>query len=125
MSVNSVVVIGRLGQDPEIRYFESGSCKARFSVAVDRPVAKGAERVTDWFTVEAWGKLGEFAAEWLKKGTGVAVDGFLDISFWRDNTGNMREMAVVNANSIKFVGSKRDNETGGGGNYNQSQAIPF
>jgi single-strand DNA-binding protein len=107
---NSVLLVGRLGQDPELRYFESGSCKARFSLAVDRPVAKGAERVTDWFTVEAWGKLAEFCGEWLKKGTMVSVDGAIDINTWTDNTGNVREMALITANKVNFVGSKKDNQ---------------
>jgi single-strand DNA-binding protein len=109
--VNTVILLGRLGQDPELRYFESGSCKARFSLAVDRPVSKGAERVTDWFTIEAWGKLAEFCGEWVKKGTMVSVEGALEISQWTDNTGNVREMAIINAAKVNFAGSKKDNQT--------------
>jgi single-strand DNA-binding protein len=109
--VNTVILLGRLGQDPELRYFESGSCKARFSLAVDRPVSKGAERITDWFTIEAWGKLAEFCGEWVKKGTMVSVEGALDISQWTDNTGNVREMTIINAAKVNFAGSKKDNQT--------------
>jgi hypothetical protein len=53
MMLNSLILVGRLGQDPELKYFDSGSVKATFSVAVDRP---SKEKTTDWFNVEVWGK---------------------------------------------------------------------
>ncbi len=127
--INSLVIVGRLGQDPEIRYFESGTVKARFSVAVDRPGSK-ENRSTDWFNIEAWGKLAEFSGEYLKKGMMVSVQGSIEVDSWQDQTGNVRETPLVRASAINFVGSKRDNEqyrqaSGGQANYNADTVLPF
>ena len=105
--MNSVTIVGRLGQDPEIKYFESGSVKARFSVAVDRNFSK-ENRITDWFTIEVWGRQAEFVAEWVKKGSLVAVSGSLEMNRWTDREGNLREFPTVRATDIRFVGSKRE-----------------
>ena len=120
---NVVVLIGRLGQDPEIKYFESGSVKARFSVAVDRSFSK-ENRQTDWFNVEVWGKQAEFVGEWVKKGQLVAVTGSMEMQRWTDNTGNQREVPIVRANDIRLEGSKRDNAMAGVGG-GSSDATPF
>ena len=66
--INNTIIVGRLGQDPELRYFEAGTCKSRFSLAVDRPGGSRENKITDWFNIEAWGKLAEFSGEYLKKG---------------------------------------------------------
>jgi single-strand DNA-binding protein len=124
MTMNTVTLVGRLGQDPEIRYFETGSVKARFSIAVDRPGSK-ENRTTDWFNVEAWGKQAEFAGEWIKKGQMVSVSGSLEVSQWADNTGNVREQPIIRVSEIRFVGSKRENEQGAGGYASAGAAVPF
>lgn len=111
--MNTVTIVGRLGQDPEIKYFESGSIKTRFSVAVDRGTKDN--KVTDWFNIEAWGRLGEFAGEWLKKGSSVAVVGTLEINRWTDQAGNLKETPLIRATDIRFVGSKRDSMSTGAG----------
>jgi single-strand DNA-binding protein len=105
---NSVVIVGRLGQDPEIKYFESGSVKARFSVAVDRSFSK-ENKVTDWFTIEVWGRKAEFVGEWIKKGSLVSVTGQLEVSRYTDQAGNPKEWPFIRATDVSFVGSKRDN----------------
>lgn len=107
--INSVVIVGRLGQDPEIKYFESGSVKARFSIAVDRNFSK-ENKITDWFNIEVWGKQAEFVGEWVKKGSMVAVTGQLELSRWTDQAGNQREFPLIRATDIRFVGSKRDSQ---------------
>jgi single-strand DNA-binding protein len=123
--INNASLVGRLGQDPEIRYFDSGSVKARFSLAVDRPGNKDNKQ-TDWFTIEAWGKLAEFAGEWLKKGTMVSVQGDIEINAWQDQTGNTRETPLIRAGEIRFVGSKRDNQPQqGNGNFSADAVVPF
>ena len=124
MTMNTVTLVGRLGQDPEIRYFETGNVKARFSIAVDRPGSK-ENRTTDWFNVEAWGKQAEFAGEWIKKGQMVSVSGSLEVSQWNDNTGNVREQPIIRVTEIRFVGSKRENEQGAGGYAPAGAAVPF
>lgn len=126
--MNSVTLVGRLGQDPEIKYFESGSVKAKFSVAVDRNFSK-ENRITDWFNIEVWGRTAEFVGEWVKKGALVSVTGQMDVNAYTDQAGNNREWLYVKAADVRFVGSKRDSQQGGGYNqndYNQNQmATPF
>ncbi|MBK8189585.1 MAG: single-stranded DNA-binding protein [Vampirovibrionales bacterium] len=107
-SVNSVTIIGRVGQDPELKYFESGSVKARFSLAVDRNFSK-ENRITDWFNIEVWGKQAEFVGEWVKKGAMMAVTGAIEMNRWTDQAGNQREYALVRGSDVRFVGGKREN----------------
>lgn len=116
--VNSAVIVGRLGQDPEIRYFESGTCKAKLSLAVDRNFSR-ENRITDWFNIEVWGKQAEFVSEWVKKGALVAVQGTVELNKWTDQQGVEREFFFVKASDIRFVGGKRDSQQGqGAGGYN-------
>lgn len=108
--MNTVTVIGRAGQDAEIRYFESGKVKTTFSLAVNRWDSKSKENVTDWFNIEVWDKQAEFAGEFIKKGREVAVDGRISISKWTDQTGEEKERFLVIANDIRLLGSRRDAE---------------
>ena len=61
--VNSVVVVGRVGQDPEMKYFDSGKVKTNFSLAVNRWDSRTKEEATDWFNIEVWDKQAEVAGE--------------------------------------------------------------
>ncbi len=108
--MNTATVIGRAGQDAEIRYFESGKVKTTFSLAVNRWDSKSKENVTDWFNIEVWDKQAEFAGEYIKKGREVAVDGRISISKWTDQTGEEKERFLVIANDIRLLGSRRDVE---------------
>lgn len=108
--MNTVTVIGRAGQDAEIRYFESGKVKTTFSLAVNRWDSKSKDNVTDWFNIEVWDKQAEFAGEFIKKGREVAVDGRISISKWTDQTGEEKERFLVIANDVRLLGSKRDAE---------------
>ena len=108
--MNTVTVIGRAGQDAEIRYFESGKVKTTFSVAVSRWDYKSKAETTDWFNIEVWDKQAEFAGEFIKKGREVAVDGRISISKWTDQTGEEKERFLVIANDVRLLGSKRDAE---------------
>jgi len=104
---NSVVIVGRLGQDPEIKYFETGSVKASFSIAVDRNFSK-ENRITDWFNVEVWGRQAEFVGEWVKKGALVSVTGQLAVNRYTDQAGNPREFPQIRAGDVRFVGGKKE-----------------
>ena len=112
--LNSVVLVGRAGADPEIKYFESGRAKTTFNIAVDRPV-KRTEGVdsTDWFRIELWGKQAEIAAEYVKKGKLIGITGRLEFNRWTDANGQKHEMPVIAANEMRLLGSKSEN--GGGG----------
>ena len=65
--MNSVVLVGRVGRDAEIKYFESGKVKANFSIAVNRWDSKTKSEVADWFNIDVWDKQAEFAGEYVKK----------------------------------------------------------
>lgn len=109
--MNSVVLVGRVGRDAEVRYFESGKVKANFSIAVNRWDAKTKSEVADWFNVDVWDKQAEFAGEYVKKGILVVVDGRIAQNKWTDKaTGTDRENFLVIANNIRLLGSKRDAE---------------
>ena len=108
--MNTATIIGRAGQDAEIRYFESGKVKTTFSLAVNRWDSKTKTEIPDWFNVEMWDKQAEIAGEYVKKGREVAVDGRISISKWTDQTGEERERYLIVANSLQLLGSKRDAE---------------
>lgn len=106
--MNSVVVVGRAGQDPEIKYFESGKVKTSFSLAVNRWDPKTKSEVADWFNIDVWDKQAEFAGEYVKKGRLVAVDGRIASSKWKDASGAEKERYNVIANNVRLLGSKKD-----------------
>ena len=109
--MNTVTIVGRVGRDASENFksFESGKTKANFSVAVNRWDSKTKSEVTDWFNIDVWDKQAEIAAEYVKKGRLVAIDGRIANNRWTDKaTGNERESFYVLANSIKLLGSKKD-----------------
>ena len=109
--MNTATIIGRAGQDAEIKYFESGKVKTTFSLAVNRWDSKTKEETTDWYNIEVWDKQAEFAGEYIKKGRLVAIDGRISISKWTDQSGDERERFLVVANNVRLLGSKRDAES--------------
>ncbi len=104
--INSVVVVGRVGQDPEVRYFDSGKVKTVLSIATNRWTKEGDK--TDWFRVELWDKKAEVAGEYAKKGALVAIDGRLAVNKWKTQSGEEREYYYIRANDLRLLG-KRDN----------------
>lgn len=111
--MNSVVIVGRVGRDASegFRAFDSGKMKANFSVAVNRWDSKTKSEVTDWYNVDIWDKQAEFAAEYVKKGRLVVVDGAIANNKWIDKTtNNEKENFYIRANTIRLLGSKRDTE---------------
>lgn len=106
--MNTCVIVGRAGQDAEIKYFESGKVKTNFSLAVSRWDSKTKSELTDWFSVDVWDKQAEFASEYIKKGRMVAVEGRITSNKWSDQAGAEREKFLVVANNIRLLGSKRE-----------------
>lgn len=104
--INSVVIVGRTGQDPDMRYFESGKVKTTFSVAVNRWTKEGDK--TDWFNIELWDKQAEIAGEYVRKGRLVAVEGKLAISKWKDQSGEAKERYFIRANNLRLLGGKKE-----------------
>ncbi len=118
--LNRIIVMGRLGRDPELRHTQTGIPVASFTLAVDRDFKDKAtgERSTDWIDVVAWRSTGEFAARYLSKGRMAVVEGRLQMRDWTDKQGNRRTSAEVVAENVYFGDSKRDDD--GGGSYNNS-----
>jgi len=114
--INKVILIGRLGNDPEIRYTPSGAAVANFSIATseewkDKDSGEKKER-TEWHRIVAWRKLGEICGEYLSKGKQVYVEGRLQTRSWDDKDGNKRYTTEIVASDVQFLGS-RDMSDGG------------
>ena len=108
--MNVVCLVGRLTADPELRQTPNGTNVCSFSVAVNRWDAKTKSEVADWYNIDVWDRLAEFAGEYIKKGRQVVVDGRISISKWTDQTGEEKERFLIIANNVRLLGSKRDAE---------------
>ena len=106
--VNSVVIVGRVGQDPEMKYFESGKVRTTFSVAVNRWNARTKEETTDWFNIDLWDKQAEIAGERVKKGRLVGVEGRLAVNKWQTPDGEQAERYLIRGTNVRLMGSKKD-----------------
>jgi single-strand DNA-binding protein len=114
MSVNRVILVGRLGRDPETRFTTSGQAVANFSLATDETYKdRSGERQkrTEWHKIVAWGKSAELAQQYLKKGSLIYIEGRLQTREW-EKDGQKRQTTEIVMTSMKFLGSKAD---GGGG----------
>ena len=128
MSLNNVTLVGRVGGEPNVRYFESGSVVCNLTLAVNRPTRNSDE--PDWFNLEIWGRTAQVAADYVKKGSLIGISGNLKMEYWNDrNTGVQRSKPVVRVNRLDLLGSRRDTEAaagamgggggGGGGNFDE------
>ena len=110
-TVNKVLLLGRLGKDPDLRYTPSGAAVANFSMATNRvwkdQEGNNQER-TDWHRIVVWRKLAEFTGNYLKKGSLIYVEGRLETRSWTDNNNVTRYITEVIAESIQMVGPKMD-----------------
>lgn len=110
MGVCTITVVGNLGRDPESK--DAGSTTVcNFSVAHNRK-AKGEEH-TDWYSVDAWGKLGELCQEYLTKGRTVVVSGTLAQRAYETKDGEARVSLDIRANDVHFVGDRSSSESSG------------
>ncbi|NJR68997.1 MAG: single-stranded DNA-binding protein [Synechococcales cyanobacterium CRU_2_2] len=113
MSLNIVNLVGRVGGDPDVKYFESGSVVCNLSLAVNRPTRNNDE--PDWFRLEIWGRTAQVAADYVRKGSLIGVTGSLKLESWEDrNTGAKRTSPVVRVNRMDLLGSRRDTEAAAG-----------
>lgn len=102
----NVTLVGRVGNDPEIKHFDSGTVKAQISLAVNR---RRKDDQPDWFTCEAWGKTAEVIANYVRKGKQIAVRGSLKFDRWNDKTtGAPCERAIISIDEIELLGSKSE-----------------
>lgn len=104
--MNKVILVGRLAQDPEVRYTANGKAVTTFSLAVGRRVGQGQES-TDFIPIVAWEKLAEIIGNNLTKGRRILVEGRLQIRSYEAQDGQKRRVAEVIAQNIEFLDSKQ------------------
>jgi len=112
--INKVIIVGRLGQDPEIRYTPNGQPVANFSVAtsevwLDKQSGEKQER-TEWHRIVVWGKLAELCRDYLKKGKQIYLEGKLQTRSWNDKSDQKRYATEIIAQSIQFLDAMTKNE---------------
>lgn len=106
--INKVVLVGRLGNDPELKYTPNGKAVAKFSLAVGgKPKADGTDTVS-FFQIEVWGKTAENAQKFISKGSQVCVDGHLEQSSWTAQDGTKRSMVKVVVERLEFLTPKKN-----------------
>jgi len=111
-TINKVLLLGRLGKDPELRYAPSGTAIATFSIATNHRQKSEGDWVdkTEWHNILTFGKLAEFAGEYLQKGKQVFIEGRLQTSTWEDQQGVKKYKTEIVASEIQLIGSKSEGE---------------
>jgi single-strand DNA-binding protein len=106
--MNCITLTGRAGRDPEVRYLESGTMVANFTLAVNR---MKRDEDPDWFNLEIWGKQAQVAADYVRKGSLIGVIGSVRNESWTDRTtGEKRSKVVIRVDRLELMGSKKDSE---------------
>jgi single-strand DNA-binding protein len=114
-SVNKVILVGNLGNDPDVRYTGSGQAVANFSIATTekwRGKDGTASEKTEWHRIVVWGKLAELCKSYLTKGRAVYVEGRLQTRQWENKEGNTQYTTEVIANTIQFLGAPSERRAG-------------
>lgn len=119
-SLNKVMIIGRLGRDPELKYTQSGQPVCNLNVATDEGYVKDGQRVekTEWHRIVVWGKQAETVANYLSKGRLVYVEGKIETRKWQDKDGQDRYTTEIKGDRVQFLDSK------GSGGGEDSQEAP-
>lgn len=131
--LNKVMIMGNLGADPEVRYAPNGGAITNIRVATsdvwkDKQTGEKQER-TEWHKIVLFNRLGEIAAEYLKKGSSVFVEGALRTNKWKDQAGNDRYTTEIIASSMQLMGSKSGaaggSDTGSSAEFDHNQGGAF
>jgi len=118
MSVNKVILVGRLGRDPETRYTGGGQAVANFSIATDETYKdRNGERQkrTEWHKIVVWGKQAEIAQQYLKKGSLLFLEGRIQSREWQDKEGQKRTSFEIVATNFRMLGGRGDGAAVGAG----------
>ena len=118
MSVNKVILVGRLGRDPETRYTGGGQAVANFSVATDETYKdRNGERQkrTEWHKIVVWGKQAEIAQQYLKKGSLIFIEGRIQSREWQDKEGQKRTSFEIVATNFRMLGGRAEGAAAGAG----------
>ncbi|HET8772177.1 MAG TPA: single-stranded DNA-binding protein [Thermoanaerobaculia bacterium] len=124
--INKVILVGRLGKDPEIRSTPQGNTVAKFTLATDERFTDRAgekQERTEWHNIVAWGKLGEICGQYLKKGKLVYIEGSIRTDSWDDKeSGQKKYRTEIVANTMKMLDRRGDEGGGGGGGYDRGSS---
>jgi len=126
--LNKIMIIGRLGRDPEMRYTPSGRPVTSFTVATSRTwsTSEGERRVeTEWFNVVAWGNLAEICKQHLTKGQQIYVEGRLQTRNWDDAEGNKHTSVEIVANEMIMLSERREAEGSSEAESTEEDEFPF
>jgi single-strand DNA-binding protein len=127
-SINKVILIGRLGRDPEVKYTAGGTPVARFSLATDESFKDRTgeqQRRTEWHNVVAWSKLAEICGEYLAKGKLIYIEGRLQTRQWEDREGNKRMTTEVVARDMRMLSAKGEAERSSSAPEEPKEMSPF
>ena len=103
LNLNQINLVGRVGKEPEIQFFESGTVLTKLTLAVNR---RNKNDQPDWFSLEMWVKTAEIAGNYTKKGSLIGIEGELKLDEWQDKaTGLMRSKPVVKVNRLELLSS--------------------
>lgn len=118
MSVNKVILVGRLGRDPETRFTGAGQAVANFTVATDESYkTRSGERQkrTEWHKIVVWGKQAEIAQQYLKKGSLIFIEGRIQSREWQDKEGQKRTSFEIVATNFRMLGGRAEGAAAGVG----------
>ena len=109
--MNNINIIGRIGKDIELKYLQSGSAVASFSIAVDQSYKKDGQKVekTSWFDISAFGKTAENLNQYFSKGSMIGISGELEQQTWNDQQGQKKSKVIIKMQNFTFI-DKRDNQ---------------
>lgn len=126
--VNKVILVGNLGQDPEVRYLPNGGAVANITLATSESwtdkVTGEKKEITEWHRVVLFGKVAEVAGEYLRKGSQVYIEGQLKTRKWQDQSGADRyttEIVVNIGGTMQMIGSRQDGGTSNSGGNQSGQ----
>ena len=126
-SVNKVILIGRLGADPELKFTPSGRANTNISVATNRRWKNQEgqfQEKTEWHRVVAWGKMAEVVGEYLKKGSNVYIEGRLQTRSWDDDNGVKRYITEIVLEDMEMLGGAGGGQQSGGGEGAEEPDVP-
>lgn len=118
MSVNKVILVGRLGRDPETRFTGGGQAVANFTLATDSTYKDRSgerQKKTEWHRIVVWSKLAEICQQYLKKGSLIYIEGRLQTREWEDKSGQKRTTTEIVASEMRMLGSRSDSAAAGAG----------
>ncbi len=126
--INNVVLVGRLGNDPELTYTQSGTALCKFRLAVSRPPRRDSnEDETDWLNIVCWERTAENVSQYLDKGALVGIEGRIQSRSWERDDGSRGYSVEINAYRVNFLESRKEAEarrSGQGGGRPPKQQEP-